>query len=1148
VYMANPDQTSLAEYFSLPAQPYRSASLELDYGDPSVVGRYIPTAKSVAALDIICAALEDTSRDRAISLIAPYGSGKTSMLLFLSSLLERHYKTKTLLSRLVGRVKRISPSTSRQVKKLLAKTKGYVVVPLSGYQGDLPGLLLRGLRDALARRKLLTVWTGLASRDSSSQADVLECYRAAAKELTKKGYSGIIVVYDEFGKVLESQQGEARPADLFFLQSFAELCSRSGHQQLVLIVALHQAFAQYAQRLPGHVRNEWAKIEGRFRVVHYVEDSLQVYELIAQALRQLRSKAFRHLHNDIEKLAASYARASAQIPCFAPLKDKDDKQRMFAETFPLHPLTLYVLPRLSARVAQNERTLFHFLLGSDEDCLFQILHSKQVFGSRPEIVTPGDLYDYFSLLMARDAGIGGTYRRLIEIKAALDRVEPEDQLAISILKTIGLLSVLGDRLQAPVNLPVLAFALDASTPKGTKILENSLSALVNKKILLHRRHTGEYRIWEGSDVDLIGLLRQKKAEVESLINLAAVVGKKIRPPFVLPHRHNEDFAITRVFEGQYLVSRDLDRLVRECQDGAPPRDVDGRIYYVLADSRAEIEEARTHAAKITHPQVLIAIPEKPLNLSDAVTDLYCIEQLLQDPGFVSEDPVLRRELSELADDCLVSIRKILVKFQDPRNGETSWWHGGTVQESIKDNVSLRRYLSDCCLTIFSSTPRFNNELINRRQPSATIANARRKLLRAMLDHYGHKDFRLVGYGPDMSMFRAVYLVPGLYREQPGGTWRFVAPGEIEDENLRRVMTRIHDFFLSTQQGPCPLKSLVEELVGPPYGVREGVLPLLIGAAMRSFLLPLNLLDQGVYVKEFRAETFERMVTDAERITVQCVPLPEGVQEYLQGLQRVFSIDSAERGDTNDPLRATVEAVYRWFHQLPPCSLATYQISQEARQLRLQLLKATDPVRLIFVDTPGIIVKPSEELISQPWRVSDTYDRVLEGIKALREEMEAVASTYLNMVAVITRKVFALPEGGVEGLRQALREWVHGCVPDLKEYVDDPQCSGLLERVRSEYENDVKLSESLASLVTGKSLTHWDDTYLKQYELGLLSLHEKLVHTNTLLAKRIGGAEACATIKERIAEPGLWERLERLDDADRELLAFYLFKTIRKGLG
>ena len=306
------------------------------------------------------------------------------------------------------------------------------------------------------------------------------------------------------------------------------------------------------------------------------------------------------------------------------------------------------------------------------------------------------------------------------------------------------------------------------------------------------------------------------------------------------------------------------------------------------------------------------------------------------------------------------------------------------------------------------------------------------------------------------------------------------------------------------------------------------------------------MDQGIYVKELKAETFERMVTASDELTVQCVPLPDHVQEYLGGLRRVFSLKEPEAHNGSDPLRATVESVYRWIHQLPPCSLASYKISREAVQLRSHLLKATDPVRLLFVDIPRIVLKMVEEPDDRPWLSAHLYDQVLQGLSGLRQELEAVEAAQLNQVALITRKIFKLVEGGVEGLRQELRRWVSSCPADLREYVDDPQCSGLLERIRSEYETDTKLVESVASLVTGKSLLHWDDTYVKQYELGLLSLHEKLTHTSTLLAKRVGSVHASAPLKERIADPVLWERLERLDDADRELLAYHLLNTTQKG--
>ena len=1132
---------SLDRYLMAPPQQYRAASLELDYSDPEVVGSYIPTAKSIDVVGLICSALEETSRDRAIGLIAPYGSGKTSLLLFLSALLENNAKTKTIRPDLLRRVKRIAPSTARQVEKVLAGKRGYLVVPLSGSYGDIRLRLVQGLCDAFARHKLGSILKKLGSPTNLSHSEIVELYRSAAQEVTKRGYEGLVLICDEFGKVLESQQGEAKPEDLFLIQSLAEQCARSGQHRLLLIVTLHQGFAQYAQRLPSHIRTEWVKIEGRFHIVHYVEDSVQVYELIAQALKKLHGKSFGLLKGAIGKLSKHYAKSSTQIPCFSALAKGDARVGIFTDTFPLHPLALYGLPRLSARVSQNERTLFHFLLGGEPHCLSRLLTKKSIHGEQVDCVTLDDFFGYFSELMASDTGVGGSYRRLIEIKAALERVDQNDHLAIRVIKAIGLLSILGERLHAPVTVDLLGFALESATPHPKSELQRTLDGLVSKKILLYRRHSREYRIWEGSDVDILSLIRQKKAEIETVLDLGAVVSEKVRPPIVFPHRYNEEFCITRAYEGQYATVQDLRKWCVSNSEESWSHQIDGRILYILADSPAEIEEAEALAKTITHRQVLIAIPTKPLRLRDIAAETYCVEQLLRDPVLINDDPIIRRELSEFADDSVLALRKAVGPFQNPKASEITWWHRGKTPSSINNRASLRRYLSKVCATVFGKTPRFNNEIINRRRPSANVVNARKKVLRALLSHYGIKDLQLSGFGPDVSMFRSIYLNTGLYREAPGGTWRFAAPKELRDDNFRNVMSEIHGFLMGAQDSPRPIKDLVEKLTHPPFGIREGVLPLVLAAGIKSFLLPVNLMDQGIYIKELKAETFEEMLTTGDRITVRCVPLPEHILQYLVQVQAEFSKNVAVGVQGNDPLRNTVEAVYRWVHQQSPSCLASEQICQEARELRSILLKATDPVQLLFVDLPRIALKRDiDSRADKFWLTKQESAQVLLTLKGLRSEIEAVLSNYLAQVARITRRIFGLSGGDIEGLRNDLRKWVSSCEPDLREYVEDPQCSGMLERIRSEYETDLKLVESLASLVTGRSVAHWDDGYLKQYELGLLSLIDRLTRTNKLLAKRGNNGDS-RKVRESIPDPILWERLAALSDKSKELLGVFLLE-------
>ena len=76
-----------------------------------------------------------------------------------------------------------------------------------------------------------------------------------------KMHGGLILFIDEMGKLLEAAAQDG--SDIYVLQQLAEAASRSNGRFLVVGV-LHQAFEEYAHRLSHEMRDEWAKIQGRF--------------------------------------------------------------------------------------------------------------------------------------------------------------------------------------------------------------------------------------------------------------------------------------------------------------------------------------------------------------------------------------------------------------------------------------------------------------------------------------------------------------------------------------------------------------------------------------------------------------------------------------------------------------------------------------------------------------------------------------------------------------------------------------------------------------------------------------------------------------------------------------------------------------------
>ena len=166
------------------------------------------------------------------------------------------------------------------------------------------------------------------------------------------------MVYDEFSKYLEANITDASVSDTKMLQDFAEKCARSGDLQLHLMLISHKEIANYIDKLPKEKVDGWRGVSERFRHIHMNNNFSHTYEIISSVIQHHEP-----LWGEFEKAHASD---------FDSLYSRYQKHRMFVDAgseittvingcYPLHPVLTFILPRLSERVAQNERTLFTFL-------------------------------------------------------------------------------------------------------------------------------------------------------------------------------------------------------------------------------------------------------------------------------------------------------------------------------------------------------------------------------------------------------------------------------------------------------------------------------------------------------------------------------------------------------------------------------------------------------------------------------------------------------------------------------------------------------------------------------------------------------------------------------------------------------------------
>ena len=378
----------LSELFHVTSRFHRSVHLERDFYGKNALEGYVLTVTARETLQRLIAALEGESTSKAWSLTGPYGSGKSAFALFAAKLLGDSESPTTQAA--MKLLKHGDESLWDQFIGLdLYRRRGFCPVLISGERSPISLALLRGLERGLTafsdlpvRRGaiqstflqplLLDIQKRLEAAENGNlphASEITDLFESATHQIGAEGGAGLLLVVDELGKFLEYAAHDPEYGDLFVLQSLAEFATRSQQTPLLMVTILHQAFEQYAQRLATSQREEWAKVQGRFEDVSFIEPTEQVLRLIGSAIEKTAA-----VENPSLSVAVDLELKPRQL-------DKGEFVSLLESCLPLHPTVALIVSPLFRRFAQNERSLFA-LLNSSEPHGLQDFLSKQIYDGR----------------------------------------------------------------------------------------------------------------------------------------------------------------------------------------------------------------------------------------------------------------------------------------------------------------------------------------------------------------------------------------------------------------------------------------------------------------------------------------------------------------------------------------------------------------------------------------------------------------------------------------------------------------------------------------------------------------------------------------------------------------------------------------------
>jgi len=536
-----------------------SVNIKYDVDSPKKITSYIPTEAFVSLADEIMASLEAESTDRSRIIIGPYGTGKSHLITVLTAMLKKSLgldQYKPLFEKLEN------AGHGEFLPKLTRLIHGdpYLTVILNGNGKPLEQILVQGLQKALsdagieglmprtvfsAIAETISLWekeypsthrlfeellnseydthleeflirikdydlgsvqvfSSLYPRLSAGaefslfdSKDVPELYLEVSSQLINRGYKGIFIVFDEFNKYLETSLQRKEIVDLKLLQDLAEVCNRSADEQVHLMLITHQHMSQYAMKLSDDLLDTWRKIEGRFTAVNIKQNAAKTYQLISTVILK-QPELWGEFQDSHQSQFESLNEGARTLGLFKELSEEDINRWVVRGCYPLHPSTVFSLPRISNRLAQNERTLFTFLATKDFNTLGGFLESGQQEDFN--LVTVDVLYDYFYELAQKQRNQEALGQSFLRVKECLGRLgDSNNSMAVKIMKCLGIMIGL-DEPSFPPTLSNLRFSLMYQGCDEADF-ESSFKQLVDNKLIYERRSDGRIQFFNGSDID-----------------------------------------------------------------------------------------------------------------------------------------------------------------------------------------------------------------------------------------------------------------------------------------------------------------------------------------------------------------------------------------------------------------------------------------------------------------------------------------------------------------------------------------------------------------------------------------------------------------------------------------------------------------------
>ena len=1011
-----------------------SVNIGYDLNNDEKLKNFIPTKSALNLLSDILMSTNMSSSDRARVLIGAYGKGKSHiMLMILSMLMKRDLN---LFENTMPRIKE-DPRLLQLVENYYESNDKILPVIITGSNTSLTQAFLLALQRTLSENDLLSAmpetnyqaaigvirrWEKefpntykaflaeidepinvfiekLENYDVSAYElfertyptltsgsvfnpflgfDVVELYESVAKGLSAYGYTGVYVVYDEFSKYLEANITDASVSDTKMLQDFAEKCARSGSLQMHLMLISHKEISNYIDKLPQQKVDGWRGVSERFKHIHINNNFSQTYEIISTVIQKEPAKWEQFCNKHEKEFENLYLRYQKH-PVFSDVtKDLDTAIK---GCYPLHPVSTFILPRLSEKVAQNERTLFTFLSADGTSTLTSFLAEteEQEF----KLITPDQIYDYFEPLFKKETYSGNIHSQYILTNTILDKLDDESPES-RIVKTISLIYILEQFEKLKPTKEELVGIFSASYEVDE--IENAIANLIENEFVVYlKRSNGYLRLKQTSGVDIRQKTHDLMESQSGKVTVKETLNESNFDNYMYPSRYNDAHEMIRYFSFEFIEGSEV-RDDIDWETKSEGINADGIIYGIIPSGEDDIK----HLASIIEEtstgstRCIFVVPKHYREIESVIRE-YNAVKTLRDKA--TDDPILFDEYEVVFEDLHEIIKKFINAYTHPEEYSSIYIHNGETI-GIRRKAALTELMSEICDDVYAQTPVINNEAVNKNEITNVATTSRNKIVSGLLRGELEHNLGLTGTGQEVSIMRSTLIRTGVWCEEGGIPRINLRPAE---PRMRNMLATIENFILEARQnGSMNFAVLYERLTAPEYhiGLRYGLIPIYVAAVIHEYRQQIVIADRIGQIP-ISVDLLMQINADPSSFNLEYLDWNPEKELYLDRLSTAFEDTIVEAERSGNLYDYVANAMRRWFMALPKYSKECKTrpsgeriVKRQLEMIRL-LRQHTSSADMLFKKLPeafnyhdDFTADVAEEIIN----TKELYDGLLDELK------------------------------------------------------------------------------------------------------------------------------------------------------------------------